>query len=195
METEGAIQDMSKAAKHSADRARQAYDALAAAESYPAAKAAWEDFLIHWRRGLNRCDALGSRSDARYVRSINRVRPDAALTYLWAARNADEHGLASVATVQEAAISIGGFGGYEPGERTDESGEVIYTFTPTSDDPPPFLAFWPEHLRLEPIVERARPVPVPPGYDYDVGEVFPAVALARHGLEFLTREVTNLGDP
>ncbi|WP_137721983.1 hypothetical protein [Brevundimonas sp. SGAir0440] len=186
---------MSKAAKHSADRALQAYDALAAAESYPAAKAAWEDFLIHWRRGLNRCDALGSRSDAHYVRSINRVKTDAAVTYLWAARNADEHGLASVATVQEAAISIGGFGGYEPGVRTGESGEVIYTFTPTTDDPPPFLAFLPEHLRLEPIVERARIIPVPPGYDYEVGEVFPAVALARHGLEFLTREVTNLGDP
>ncbi len=195
MEAEGAIQDMSKAAKHSADRALQAYDALAAAESYPAAKAAWEDFLIHWRRGLNRCDALGSRSDGHYVRSTNRVRPDAALSYLWAARNADEHGLASVATMQAAAISIGGFGGYEPGVITGESGEVIYTFTPTSDDPPPFLAFLPEHLRLEPIVERTRTVPVPLGYDYDVGEVFPAVALARYGLEFLMREVTNLGDP
>ena len=43
MEREGAIQDMSKAAKHSADRALQAYDVLAAAESYPAAKAPWED--------------------------------------------------------------------------------------------------------------------------------------------------------
>jgi len=187
--------EMSKAATHSADRARQAFAVLAAADSYPAAKAAWEDFLIHWRRGLNRCDALGGRSDAFYVQSINRVRPDAALTYLWAARNADEHGLASVATMQEAAISIGGFGGYEPGVRTGESGDVIYTFTPTSDDPPPFLAFLPEHLRLEPIVERTRTVPVPAGYDYEVGEVFPAVALARYGLEFLMHEVTNLGDP
>jgi hypothetical protein len=96
---------------------------------------------------------------------------------------------------KQAAISIGGFGGYEPGVRTGESGEVIYTFTPTSDDPPPFLALLPVHLRLEPIVERTRTVPVPAGYDYDVGEIFPAVALARRGLEFLMCEVTNLGDP
>lgn len=190
MDEEEAIQDVSLAASHSAERARQAYDALAAAETYPAAKAAWEDFLIHWRRGLNRCDALGSRSGAGFVRSIDRVKTDAALAYLWAARNADEHGLAPVATVRESAISIGALGGYESGTQTGTSGEIIYTFTPTSEDPPPFLAFLPEHLRLEPIVERARSFPVPPGYDYEVGEIFPAVALAMHGLDFLTREVT-----
>ncbi len=184
---------MPTAARHSAERALQAYEALAAAESYAAAKAAWEDFLIHWRRGLNRCDALGRRNGVGYVRSFDRVTADAALAYLWAARNADEHGLAPVATVQESAIAIGAFGGYEPGMRVGPASEVVYTFTPTSDDPPPFIAFLPEHLRLEAIVERGQSQPVPPGYDYDVGQTFAAVALAKHGLEFLEREITNLG--
>lgn len=94
---------------------------------------------------------------------------------------------------RKAAIAVGAFGGYEPGIETGPSGEVIYTFTPTSDDPPPFIAFLPEHLRLEPIVERGRTYPVPAGYDYEVGQTFAAVALAKHGLEFLLREIANLG--
>lgn len=185
---------MSDAANHSVERARHAYDALAAADSYAAAKEAWEDFLIHWHRCLNRCDALRPRSRTGGPRPIDRVSADAALAYLRAARNADQHGVAPVATVQESAIAIGAFGGYEPGIRTSPTGEVIYTFTPTSDDPPPFIAFVPEHLRLETVVDRAGTFPVPPGYDYDVGEIFPAVALAKHGLDFLMCEVANLSE-
>ncbi|MBB5746565.1 hypothetical protein [Brevundimonas variabilis] len=182
---------MSDASNHSIERARHAYDALAAAETYAAAKDAWEDFLIHWHRGINRCDALRPRNGA-HGRSYDRVTADPALAYLRAARNADEHGLAPVATLQESAIAIGAFGGYEPGIRTGASGEVIYTFTPTSDDPPPFIAFVPEHLRLDAIVDRAGTFPVPPEYDYEVGEILPAVALAQHGLDFLMSEVKNL---
>jgi len=75
------------------------------------ARSAWEDFLTHWRRALNRCDAAGRRGRD-YVAAVSRVEQDAALAYLWEARNADEHGLAPVASVQDSIIAIGAFGGY-----------------------------------------------------------------------------------
>lgn len=179
--------------EHSVDRARQAYEGLAVAESFVDARSAWEDFLIHWRRGLNRCDAAGRRHRRDYVAAGSRVDQDAALAYLWEARNADEHGLAPVASAQDSVIAIGAFGGYEPGVEERPNGERVYTFTPTSDDPPPFIAFLPEHLRLEPVRGLGRVMPVPPGYDYDLGETFAAVALAKYGLDFLMRELANLG--
>lgn len=120
------------------------------------------------------------------------MEQDAALAYLWEARNADEHGLAAVASPQDSIIAIGAFGGYEPGVEERPNGERVYTFTPTCDDPPPFIAFLPEHLRLEPLSARGRVMPVPPGYDYDLGETFAAVALAEHGLAFLLLELANL---
>jgi len=35
-------------------------------------------------------------------------------------------------------------------------------------------------------------MPVPAGYDYDLGETFAVAALAKHGLDFLMREFANL---
>ena len=147
---------------------------------------------MHWRRALNRCDATGRLRRRDYVAAVSRVEQDPALAYLWEARNADEHGLAPDASAQDSIIAIGAFGGYEPGVEERPNGERVYTFTPTSDDPPPFIAFLSEHLRLEPVRGRSRVMPVPPGYDYDLGETFAAVALAKHGLDFLLRELANL---
>ncbi|MDG2522140.1 hypothetical protein P7B02_11370 [Caulobacter segnis] len=117
---------------------------------------------------------------------------DSALAYLWAARNADEHGVAPISAPQESIIAVGAFGGYEESVRTEGDGRRIYTYTPTCDDPPPFISFLPEHLRLQPVMERGQLHAVPDGYNYDLGETFAAVALAAYGLDFLRREMSDL---
>jgi hypothetical protein len=60
------------------------------------------------------------------------------------------------------------------------------------DDPPPFFAVLPEHIKPVAITDRTGAVPVPKGYDYDLGETPAPVALAATGLEFLRQEVANL---
>ena len=185
---------MATPAELSVKRAHKAYGALAEAETFEDARAAWEDFLTHWRRGLNRCDAEGARIQrGAYVPSKVRVMADSALAYLWAARNAEEHGLAEVATVQERAIAIGAFGGYEE-ERgpPGPNGEMTFRYTPLSDDPPPFFAVLPEHIKLMAIRDRTGAVPVPKGYDYYLAEIPAPVALAATGMDFLRQEVANL---
>ena len=185
---------MATPAEQSAERAQTAFEVLAKAETFQDARAAWEDFLTHWRRALNRCDAEGARVlRGTYVASKTRVMQDPALAYLWAARNVEEHGIGEIAAVQEGAFALAAFGGYEaevrpPGLR----GEQVIRFTPLSDDPPPFFTVLPEHIKLVAIVDRTGVVPVPKGYDYDLGETPAPVALAAVGLDFLRQEISNL---
>lgn len=185
---------MATPAEQSVERAQEAFDALAKAETFQDARAAWEDFLTYWRRALNRCDAEGARVlRGTYVASKTRVMQNPALAYLWAARNAEEHGLGEIAAVQELAFALAAFGGYEAEVRaSDPRGEYVIRFTPLSDDPPPFFAVLPEHIKLVAIIDRTGVVPVPKRYDYDVGETPAPVALAALGLDFLRQEISNL---
>lgn len=185
---------MATPAEQSAERAQEAFDALTKAKTFQDARAAWEDILTHWRRALNRCDAEGAPIlRGTYVASKSRVMQNPALTYLWAARNAEEHGLGEIAAMQERALAPAAFGGYEAEVgRAGPRGEQIIRFTPLSDDPPPFFAVLPEHIKLVAIVDRAGVVPVPKGYDYDLGETPAPVALAVFGLEFLRQEISTL---
>lgn len=185
---------MPTSADLSAQRAKSAYDALGEAETFVEARAAWEDFLTHWRRGLNRCDAIGKRRRGRaYAPCHDRVASSPPLAYLWAARNAEEHGVAEIAIPQDSAIAIGAFGGYHEEEgEPGPNGERTFTYTPLAADPPPFFAIIPEHLKLQPIVERDRVVAVPAGYDYDLGITLAPAALAKFGLEFLLAEAAAI---
>ncbi|MDA8249679.1 MAG: hypothetical protein M0Z28_10920 [Rhodospirillales bacterium] len=185
---------MATPAEQSAERAQEAFDALAKAETFQEARVAWEDFLTHWRRALNRCDAEGARVlRGTYVASKTRVVRDQALAYLWAARNAEEHGLGEIAAVQERAFALAAFGGYEAEVRPPSPrGEQVIRFTPLSDDPPPLFAVLPEHIKLVAIVDRTGVVAVPKGYDYDLRETPAPVALAAFGLDFLRQEISNL---
>jgi len=121
------------------------------------------------------------------------VEADPALAYLWAARNAEEHGLTEIATLQDRAIAIGSLGGYHEEEgEPGPNGERTFTYTPLTDDPPPFFAVIPEHIKLQAIVDREKIVPVPAGYDYDLAMTCAPVALAKVGLDFLLREIDAL---
>ncbi|MFT8948360.1 MAG: hypothetical protein ABF876_17900 [Acetobacter aceti] len=185
---------LTKAAE-SAQRAEDAYRALAAAETFAAASRAWEDFLIHWKRGLNRCDGEGKRRyrGKVYVTSKARVTADPRLDYLRVARNTDEHGLAEIVGLQKKAIAIGALGGYESTEpERGPNGEWTIRFTSLTDDPPPFLAILPEHIELKAVNDGRKTIPVPPGYDYVAGETCAPVALAKYGLDFLFSEIDNL---
>lgn len=175
-------------------RATAAFNALAEAENFTAARTAWEDFLTHWRRTLNRCDAEGARLARRtYVPCHARVELEPALSYLWAARNAEEHGVAEIATLQESAFALAAFGGYQEKEgEPGPNGERTFRYTPLTDDPPPFFAILPEHIKLVLIKERSNVVPVPRGYAYDLGETPAPVSLAAVGLDFLRQELASL---
>lgn len=185
---------MSSSAEQSSQRCIEAYEALAAAETYGAARAAWEDFLTYWRRGLNRCDVMGQRSrGSAHVACYKRVIIQPALAYLWAARNAEEHGVVEIAARQERAIVMGVLGGYrEERGAPGPNGELTFTYTPLTDDPPPFLAVMPEHIKLRPIAERGGVTPVPAAFDYDLGMTSAPVALAKMGLDFLLQEIADL---
>jgi hypothetical protein len=50
----------------------------------------------------------------------------------------------------------------------------------------------PEHIKLGAVRDRVTDVPVPKGFDYDLGETLVPVALARVRLAFLLGEVANL---
>ena len=175
-------------------RATEAFNALGAAECFPTARTAWEDFLTHWRRALNRCDAEGARIARRnFVPCPVRVEAEPALSYLRAARNAEEHGIAEIATLQERAFALAALGGYQEEEgESGPNGERMFRYTPLTDDPPPFFAVLPEHIKLVPIKERSGVVPIPGGFDYDLGEIPARAALAAVGLDFLRQEVANL---
>lgn len=181
-------------AERSAQRATEAVNALIAAETFAEARLAWEDFLTHWRRGLNRCDGKARRDRSKqYVPSHNRVRADPALAYLWAARNAEEHGLNEIAIVQQKALAIGALDGYRhETSKRGSHGEWVFKFTPLTDQPPPFVMLLPEHIELQTINDGRTDVPVPPGYTYIVGETSAPVALATYGLNFLFKEISDL---
>lgn len=185
---------MATRVKRDVEQAQEAFNALTNAETFEEARKAWGNFLTHWHRALNRCDAEGARaSRGTYVSSKKRVMQNEALTYLREARNAEEHGLSEITAVQERAFALAAFGGYEeevcpPGPN----GEQVIKFTPLSDNPPPFFAVLPEHIKLMPIVDRTGGIPVPKGYDYDFGETSAPVALAAFGMEFLRQEISNL---
>ena len=185
---------MAAPAELTAERAQRACTALAAAETFEDARAAWKDFLTHWRRGLNCCDAEGARiKRGAYVPSKVRVMAEPALSYLWAARNVEDHGLAEIAAVHERVIAIAAFGGYEE-ERgpPGPNGEMTFRYTLLSNDPPPFFAVLPEHIKPVAIRDRTGVVPVPKGYDYYLAATPAPVALAATGLDFLRQEVANL---
>jgi hypothetical protein len=95
--------------------------------------------------------------------------------------------------LQESTLAIGAFGGYreEEGELSP-NGERTFRYAPLAPDPPPFFAMLPEHIKLQPIVERDRTQPVPSGYDYDLGMISAPVALAKVGLDFLLQEVADV---
>jgi hypothetical protein len=75
------------------------------------------------------------------------------------------------------------------------TGELTFTYTPLTDDPPPFLAVMPEHIKLRPIAERGGVTPVPAAFDYDLGVTFAPVALAQVGLDFLLQQIVALAGP
>jgi hypothetical protein len=184
---------MSPSPEQSAQRASSAYEALASAASFVEARQAWEDFLTFLKRGLNRCDIAGKRSGRGAYASVSaRVRADPALYYLWVARNAEEHGVVEIASLQEGAIAIGAFGGYrEEAVESAAGGPKEFRYIPLTEDPPPFLAILPEHIKLQAVTERGTVVPVPPGYTYDLGEILAPIALAKTGLDFLEQEVAQ----
>ena len=106
------------------------------------AEDAWLDFLHHWVRAINKYDAHGKNEvGAGWVSLKKTLRSDARLTFLWEARNSDEHSIApvagrtaAIALVNPLAIVVGdglvvGFGG----EAGIDLGEGIsVTFSPGS---------------------------------------------------------------
>ena len=176
-----------------ADRVREALEALRTATSFRAAKRHWSDYLIYWRRALNRICGEGVRRDRNAWIKIDRlVKADPALNYLWEARNEDEHGLTEIATMQPEGIQIGanGFNGFIKSVSIGPSGwEVAYT----SDQPvtKPIVQFHPEGLKLESVSSRAGEVPVPVAYDYAAGTPSAPVALAEYGLRFVESKIID----
>lgn len=173
-------------------RVEDALAGLIEAEDFASAEHHWNDFLVYRYQVLEACDALGrTRERTTYVGWKEQVRADPALTYLEAARNAGTHTIAEIVDKSEAAISMGALGGYDievveaaPGQPCE------YRFIPQSDDPPPFLAAFPESIRLRPITGR-NPVPIPEGYAYDIGDPPAPIALAQAGVVFMQAQVAQ----
>jgi hypothetical protein len=170
--------------EHPADRplskAEAAINAFRASGSLDEAEDAWIDFLHHWVRVINKYDAHGrSTVGSAWKRLSQQLRSDERLTYLWEARNTEEHTVAAVAgrtpaiaLVNPLAVEVGdglvvGFGG-EPG--IDLGGGISLTFSPGS-------------LHLVPIRNRQTYAP-PTHHD---GRIVEPLELMEYGFQILRR--------
>lgn len=174
---------MSHPAVRPIDKAHLAINAYRASTDLDDAEDSWCDFLHHWVRAVNRYDAHGRQTVGKSWRPLRlALRSDDRLTYLWEARNTDEHSISpvagrtpAVALVNPIAIEVGdelvvGLGG-EPG--IDLGAGLSLTFSPGN-------------LHLVPIHDRSGKVYSPPIHD---GWMMNPQALMEYGLAFLNKVI------
>ena len=79
-------------------RAEASINAYRASSDLDAAEDAWRDFLHYWVRTVNKYDAHGqSLYGSAWKQLKKNLRSDDRLTFLWEARNTDEHSISAVA--------------------------------------------------------------------------------------------------
>lgn len=158
-------------------KAEVAINTFRASSSLDAAEDAWIDFLHFWVRAINKYDAEGHLSDPRWVRLSKQLRGDSCLTYLWEARNSDEHSIApvtgrtpGVARVEFLANELGGgvvIGrSGEPGINVGDGLSIIFS---------------PGSLHLVPIKGRQATYD-PPLLE---GQILSPLELMEHGFKVL----------
>lgn len=86
---------------------------LKLATTYKEAVESWTDFLVSWRRCINRCDAIGKPASGRKWTPSAAIADDQTLTFINEARNAVEHGL--LQTVEITPRDCGALEGGVPG--------------------------------------------------------------------------------
>jgi hypothetical protein len=158
-------------------RAQEALLRFRSATALDTAHDAWEDFLVHWHRAVNKIELKGKAGNGeRWLR--RQVWNDAALNYLRTARNAGDHGLEAVmeqtdATTAEPDFMMdvgGGFGISSRGRMGMMLAETIG------------MEFVPERLELATVHTEKGEVADPP---LSGGKPMRAVDLAEIGLAFL----------
>lgn len=178
-------------------KAERAVDELDRARSFDEALEAWSDFLIYWRRCFNRCDAWGKRRLGRdaWHQLAGHVQSDPVLVYLWEARNADEHGLADVASQVDKGIQITSVGSIYIQNVVAYADDVLIDYTPNAPGSHPVVTLNLAGLRMEAILDRGREIaPVPTSHKGEPLELVSPPVLARLGLEYIQSLVSAV-DP
>lgn len=88
-----------EAARIEFDHARQNLDEMKASNTYPEVRRHWAAFLVSTGRVFTKLEQgakSNSKSIAWFGRIKHRRRTDQLLSYVWHARNADEHGIEAV---------------------------------------------------------------------------------------------------
>jgi hypothetical protein len=176
-------------------RTAEALAGLEAASSFAEARRHWSDYLVYWRRTLNRIDIQGTQKDRKgWIKSDSIAKVDQALSYLWAARNEDEHGLQEIATRLSDKIQIGG-SGYNGYIQSIVAGpgyiHVQHEPHPCSWNIAP-ATYHPEALKLVDIANRDGVFPAPSGPAYALTKPSAPVVLGREGLRFIARRIADL---
>lgn len=133
---------MSHPAERPLAKAEASINAYRASSDLDAAEDAWCDFLHYWVRAVNKYDAQGKHIYGLAWSSLKKnLRSDERLTFLWEARNTDEHSIApvadrtpGVALVNPIAIDVGDGLVIGPGGEAgiDLGGGISLAFTPGS---------------------------------------------------------------
>lgn len=88
-------------------KAEAAISAYRTSSDLDGAEDAWCDFLHHWIRAVNKYDAHGRHVVGPGWRQLkSALRSNERLTYLWEARNTEEHTIAPVAGRKPAAVFV-----------------------------------------------------------------------------------------
>jgi hypothetical protein len=174
---------MAHPAKRSLASAHEAISAYRVSGDLDAAEDAWCDFLHHWVRAINKYDAYGKATfGSAWHPMKGALRRDERLTYLWEARNTDEHSIKpvagrtpGVALVNPIAVDL------DDGLVVGAEGEVGVLLAPGLG-----LTFSPGNLHTVAIHDRKGRAYPPP---IDGGWPVTPLALMEYGLEFLRRAV------
>jgi hypothetical protein len=136
-------------AKAKLEKARQAVAALANAKTLPEANSTWADFL-HAAIGIYTKLEQGAKgsgpSNAWFGRKKHERKTDPLLRYIHQARNADEHGLEAITSVDLPTFSVGGGGTYDT--KVIEGGPLPHLEITYRSGPPPQVTFTGPRLKL-----------------------------------------------
>lgn len=147
------------------------------------AEVSWRDFLLHWSRALNKCDAVGRAAGRTGWELISkRIERDECLFFLKAARNAEEHSIAPVAQQRQPTAIVHFATVVGDGLVIDRDANIGIDL-----DQGLSLVFVPGSIHLVSIRDRGRTV-APPLLG---GFPMTPVALMEHGLTFLDAEIAN----
>src|SRR5262249_41256727 len=143
-----------KEARAGVAKAEASLAAMRGAKSYAEFRAGWSDFLLAGGRVYTKLEQgakSNNKSAAWFGKQKHERRTDPLLSYIWHARNADEHGLAEITEHTPGGIGIGSTGQTHI-KSMAISGRKITHLDATGS--PLVVTITPDRVRLMQVIDR-----------------------------------------